>query len=145
MTDMQAAVGCAQMEKIDSFIEKRKKNFKKMFDLFKNLEDYIHLPEWHSLADPSWFGFPITLRNDNPDERTKLLRYYEKKKIGNRLLFGGNITKQPYMKNITYRSHGNLPNTNKVMNSTYWLGVHPRIEDNHIDYMFEHTKLFFKR
>ena len=144
MTDMQAAVGCAQMEKIDTFIEIRKKNFKKMLDLFKNLEDYIYLPEWHNLAQPSWFGFPITLRNDNPKERTKLLKYYEEKKIGNRLLFGGNITKQPYMKNIIYRSHGNLSNTDKVMNSTYWLGIHPRIEDNHINYMFECTKLFFK-
>ena len=145
MTDMQAAVGCAQMEKINLFIEKRKINFQKMFDLFKNLNEYIYLPEWHNLAEPSWFGFPITLRNNNPDERTKLLRYYEEKKIGNRLLFGGNITKQPYMKNVIYKEHGDLANTNKVMNSTYWLGVHPRIEDDHINYMFENTKSFFKK
>jgi len=145
MTDMQAAVGSAQMEKLQSFIDKRKINFEKMYHLFKDLEGYIYLPKWHSLAEPSWFGFPVTLREDNPDVRTKLLKHYEEKKIGNRLLFGGNITKQPYMKNLIYKEHGNLVNTNKVMNSTYWLGVHPRIEDDHINYMFENTKSFFKR
>ena len=145
MTDMQAAVGSAQMEKIQSFIDKRKINFEKMYLLFKDLEDYIYLPKWHSLAEPSWFGFPITLRDDNPEVRTKLLKYYEEKKIGNRLLFGGNITKQPYMKNVNYKINGSLVNTNKIMNSTYWIGIHPRIEDDHINYMFENTKLFFKK
>ena len=145
MTDMQAAVGSAQMEKIQSFIDKRKINFEKMYLLFKDLEDYIYLPKWHSLAEPSWFGFPITLRDDNPEERTKLLKYYEEKKIVNRLLFGGNITKQPYMKNVNYKINGSLVNTNKIMNSTYWIGIHPRIEDDHINYMFENTKLFFKK
>ena len=145
MTDMQAAVGSAQMDKIQSFIDKRKINFEKMYLLFKDLEDYIYLPKWHSLAEPSWFGFPITLRDDNPEVRTKLLKYYEEKKIGNRLLFGGNITKQPYMKNVNYKINGSLVNTNKIMNSTYWIGIHPRIEDDHINYMFENTKLFFKK
>ena len=116
-----------------------------MYLLFKDLEDYIYLPKWHSLAEPSWFGFPITLRDDNPEVRTKLLKYYEEKKIGNRLLFGGNITKQPYMQNVNYKINGSLVNTNKIMNSTYWIGIHPRIEDDHINYMFENTKLFFKK
>jgi len=145
LTDMQAAVGSAQIDKIDNFINKRKKNFKKMYELFKNLEDYIYLPEWHKLAEPSWFGFPITLKNNDTNYRTKLLKYYEEKKIGNRLLFGGNIIKQPYMKNREYKIIGDLKNTNKIMNSTFWLGVHPRIDDEHISYMFECTKKFFKK
>ena len=145
LTDMQAAVGSAQIDKIDIFINKRKKNFIKMYELFKNLEDYIYLPEWHKLAEPSWFGFPITLRSNDANYRTKLLKYYEEKKIGNRLLFGGNIIKQPYMKNKEYKIIGDLKNTNKIMNSTFWLGVHPRINDEHISYMYECTKKFFKK
>ncbi len=145
LTDMQAAVGSAQIDKIDIFINKRKKNFKKMYELFKNLEDYIYLPECHKLAEPSWFGFPITLKSNDTNFRTKLLKYYEEKKIGNRLLFGGNIIKQPYMKNREYKIIGDLKNTNKIMNSTFWLGVHPRINDEHISYMFECTKKFFKK
>ena len=98
MTDMQAAIGVSQLDKIDNFIDKRKINFNRLKSAFSDLNDYLILPEYEEKAEPSWFGFPLTVRDDSPEIRKNLMKHYEQNKIGTRLLFGGNIIKQPYMK-----------------------------------------------
>ena len=144
MTDMQAAIGVSQLDKIDNFIDKRKINFNRLKSAFSDLNDYLILPEYEEKAEPSWFGFPLTVRDDSPEIRKNLMKHYEQNKIGTRLLFGGNIIKQPYMKNRSYRIVGDLKNSDKIMNSTYWIGLHPQINEEHIEYMFDITKKFFK-
>ena len=144
MTDMQAAIGVSQLDKIDNFINKRKINFNSLKSAFSDLNDYLILPEYEEKAEPSWFGFPLTVRDDSPEIRKNLMKLYEQNKIGTRLLFGGNIIKQPYMKNRSYRIVGDLKNSDKIMNSTYWIGLHPQINEEHIEYMFDITKKFFK-
>ena len=123
---------------------KRKINFNRLKSAFSDLNDYLILPEYEEKAEPSWFGFPLTLRDDSPEIRKNLMKHYEQNKIGTRLLFGGNIIKQPYMKNRSYRIVGDLKNSDKIMNSTYWIGLHPQINEEHIEYMFDITKKFFK-
>ena len=127
---MQAAIGVSQLDKIDNFIDKRKINFNRLKSAFSDLNDYLILPEYEEKAEPSWFGFPLTVRDDSPEIRKNLMKHYEQNKIGTRLLFGGNIIKQPYMKNRSYRIVGDLKNSDKIMNSTYWIGLHPQINEN---------------
>jgi CDP-6-deoxy-D-xylo-4-hexulose-3-dehydrase len=138
MTDMQAAIGVAQIERLDSFIRARRRNWQYLRDGFADLEDIFLLPTATEGSEPSWFGFCLTLRQDAPLNREHLLRFLnEKKKIGTRLLFGGNLLHQPYMKGRTYRAIGSLKNSDTVMERTFWIGVYPGLTTSHLDYVIE--------
>jgi len=134
-TDMQAAIGLSQLNKADQFIAKRRENHQILYSLFKPLEEYFILPEATIHSNPSWFGFLLTIRDDSILNRNHLVEYLESKKIGTRLLFGGNLTKQPAYKNTSYRIHTSLTNTDKVMNDSFWLGVWPGLEEWHFIYI----------
>ena len=142
---MQASVGLAQIKHLNKFVKRRKANFSKIYNNLKDLEEFIILPEATDKSDPSWFGFPISLRKNKHFTRKDLLAFLTKSKIDTRLLFAGNITKQPYMKNRKFRVPFKLPNTDFVMNNTFWLGTFPGINDSMIDYMSEHINQFFKK
>jgi len=127
ITDMQAACGLAQLQKAPEFIKSRKENFKYLFEQLKSCEKFIQLPMATEGSDPSWFGFPITLKKESPVSRIDLITYLDQNKIGTRLLFAGNIVRQPYMQNVKYRISGNLTNTDTVMNNTFWIGLQPAL------------------
>jgi CDP-6-deoxy-D-xylo-4-hexulose-3-dehydrase len=127
ITDMQAACGLAQLQKAPEFIKSRKENFKYLFEQLKSCEKIIQLPMATEGSDPSWFGFPITLKKESPVSRIDLITYLDQNKIGTRLLFAGNIVRQPYMQNVKYRISGNLTNTDTVMNNTFWIGLQPAL------------------
>ena len=144
ITDMQAACGLAQLEKLEKFIKIRKNNFNYLYKKFKKLEEYFILPESLKESDTSWFGFALTLRKNIFFGRNELVRFLDKNKIDTRLLFAGNITKQPLMKNTEFKIHNNLSNTNEVMNNTFWMGVYPALQKPHLDYMFDKVSEFIK-
>jgi CDP-6-deoxy-D-xylo-4-hexulose-3-dehydrase len=127
ITDMQAACGLAQLERAAEFIQARKDNFVFLKERLRDCEEFVHLPEATEHADPSWFGFPITLKDNSPVSRLDLLTYLDQNKIGTRLLFAGNLTRQPYMVGANYRISGDLSNTDNVMNNTFWIGVQPAL------------------
>jgi CDP-4-dehydro-6-deoxyglucose reductase, E1 len=137
ITDMQAALGLAQLKKLDGFVEKRKENFVALYDGLKKYEKYFILPEWSEKAEPSWFGFLLTVRGNAPFSRDDITQYLNQKKIGTRLLFAGNLTKQPYFvdRDIPYRVQGELTNTDTIMNTTFWIGVYPGITEAMREYM----------
>jgi len=134
-TDMQAAIGLSQLNKAEQFIAKRRENHQLLCSLFKPFEEYFILPEATIHSNPSWFGFLLTIRDGSTLNRNHLVEYLELKKIGTRLLFGGNLTKQPAYKNTSYRIHTTLTNTDKVMNDSFWLGVWPGLEERHFVYI----------
>lgn len=142
VTDMQAAIGFGQLNSIDSFVKKRIENHNYLSSLFKELEEFFILPQATPKSDPSWFGFLLTIRPEIKIERHNLLRFLEEKKIGTRLLFAGNITKQPAYKNLNYRVVGNLENTDLIMNNSFWLGVWPGLNKDNLKYMFNSIKEF---
>ena len=142
ITDMQAACGLAQLNRIQKFIKSRKNNFKYIYEGLKSHKDRLILPEATENSDPSWFGFPITLRNNISTTRTELLRNLDKKKIGFRLLFSGNVTKQPYMMEKKFRVVGNLNNTSTIMNNTFWIGLYPGLTHAELDFVTEQIKKF---
>jgi len=127
ITDMQAACGLAQLEKASQFIQARKDNFAFLKERLKDCEEFVNLPEATENSDPSWFGFPITLKENCPVTRLDLLTYLDQNKVGTRLLFAGNLTRQPYMMGANYRISGDLTNTDNVMNNTFWIGVQPAL------------------
>jgi len=127
ITDMQAACGLAQLEKAPQFIQARKDNYAFLKERLKDCEEFISLPEPTEHSDPSWFGFPITLKENCPVTRLDLLTYLDQNKVGTRLLFAGNLTRQPYMIGANYRISGDLTNTDNVMNNTFWIGVQPAL------------------
>jgi CDP-6-deoxy-D-xylo-4-hexulose-3-dehydrase len=129
ITDMQAACGLAQLDKAPAFIAQRKANFAFLKERLKNCEEFLILPEATSNSDPSWFGFPITLRENAPVSRVDLLNYLDQNKVGSRLLFAGNLSRQPYMVDRNYRVSGELTNTDIVMNNTFWIGVQPALTE----------------
>ena len=137
MTDMQAAVGLAQTEHLDKFTRIRKSNYRYLRKALGGLKDMIVLPEATRHSDPSWFGFPITLREDAPFTRDELVIHLNASKIGTRLLFGGNLVRQPYMKGRDFRVSGSLANADIVVDRTFWIGVYPELGAAHIDYMLE--------
>ena len=142
ITDMQAACGLAQISRVKTFIKSRKSNFKYIYDRLKPLEEFLILPEATKNSDPSWFGFPITLRENLSITRNQLLRYLDDKKIGFRLLFSGNVTKQPYMIEKKFRTVGNLKNTSTIMNNTFWIGVYPALVREELDFVVNQIKKF---
>lgn len=143
ITDMQAACALAQLDRLDEFIEARKANFSYLRDLLQSCADFLHLPEATPKSDPSWFGFPVVLKDSAGVSRVDLLNYLDQNKIATRLLFAGNLTRQPYMMGQTYRVSGELSNTDVVMNQTFWLGVFPGLTRAHLDYMVEKIEAFF--
>jgi CDP-6-deoxy-D-xylo-4-hexulose-3-dehydrase len=124
---MQAACGLAQLQKAPRFIQARKDNFAFLKERLAACEEFVHLPQATEYADPSWFGFPITLKENCPVSRLDLLTYLDQNKVGTRLLFAGNLTRQPYMLGAEYRISGDLTNTDNVMNNTFWIGVQPSL------------------
>jgi CDP-6-deoxy-D-xylo-4-hexulose-3-dehydrase len=135
ISDMQAACALAQLKKAPIFIQKRKDNFKFLKERLKSCEDYLHLPEPTENSDPSWFGFPITIKEASPVSRLDLTTYLDQKKIGTRLLFAGNLTRQPSMVGVNYRVSGTLENTDNVMNHTFWIGVQPSLSEESLEYV----------
>ena len=144
VTDMQAAIGCAQLEKLPGFIEARKKNFKFLYKILKKYEDYFMLPQAEEHSDPSWFGFPILVKDTAPFNRADVVNYLEDKRIATRMLFGGNLLKQPAYKNIKYRLAGDLKNTDLVMNNLFWTGLYPGISKERREFMAKTFNGFFK-
>lgn len=145
ITDMQAAVGFAQLDRLQTFITARKRNFKRLYDGLKELEELLILPEATKGADPSWFGFLITVREQAPFTRNQLMDALHRHGIATRNLFAGNLTRQPYMTGRNYRVVGNLENTDRVMNQTFWIGVYPALREPHLDYMVEVITEFVRR
>ena len=142
ITDVQAACGVAQLEQIEVFVQKRKDNFKYLTEKLQSLTEYLTLPKATENSSSSWFGYPITIK-DNMINRTELLKYLDEHKIGTRLLFAGNLTKQPYFKDHEYRVIGRLENTDRIMNQTFWIGIYPGISTEMMDYAAEILKQFF--
>ena len=134
ITDMQAACGLAQLEKAPEFIQARKDNFAFLKARLKDCEEFVHLPQATEHSDPSWFGFPITLKDNCPVTRLDLLTYLDQNKVGTRLLFAGNLTRQPYMSGAHYRISGDLTNTDNVMNNTFWIGVQPALSQEMLEF-----------
>ena len=144
VTDMQAAIGLSQLSKVDQFVSKRRENHKKLYEMMKPLEEYFILPEKTQNSDPSWFGFMLTVRDSKRINRNDLVRYLEKNKIGTRLFFGGNMTKQPAYLNIEKKVIGSLINSEKVMNDSFWIGVWPGLHNEHLKFIAETIKIFLK-
>lgn len=134
ITDMQAACGLAQLEKAPQFVQKRKANFAYLRKRLAQCEEFLVLPEATPNSEPSWFGFPLTLREGSPVKRVDLLRHLEQKKIGTRLLFAGNLTRQPYMIGRNFRVSGDLVRTDVVMNRTFWIGVQPALTEEMLEF-----------
>jgi len=145
ITDMQAACGLAQLDRLDSFIKKRKDNFNYLFKNLKDLKDFFILPEPEANSEPSWFGFPLSLRINSKYNRGDIIQYLNSNKIGTRLLFSGNLIKQPYMKDVNFRVYGQLKNTDFVMNNTFWVGLYPGLSLKHLEYIIDKLKDYFKK
>jgi CDP-4-dehydro-6-deoxyglucose reductase, E1 len=134
VSDMQAAIGCSQLKKLPGFIEKRRANFEYLMTKLQGLDDVLELPRSAPDSKPSWFGFAITLKPNAKVTRNELVKKLESEKIGTRLLFGGNLLKQPAYREIKKRVIGDLKNTDRIMNDTFWVGVWPGLETEHLDY-----------
>lgn len=143
VTDMQAAIGVAQLKKLPFFVEARKLNFKKLYDGLKKYEEYLILPKATPKSDPSWFGFPFNIRENGKFTRKQLAEFLESKKILTRQLFAGNMLRQPAFQNVNYRISGELINTDYIMHNTIFIGVYPGIDDERIEYILTVFEQFF--
>lgn len=142
ITDMQAACALAQMDRVDEFIAKRRANFAYLRRRLQSCAEYLYLPEATPNSEPSWFGFPLVLKESCGVKRTDLIDFLEQNKIGTRLLFAGNLTKQPYMAGRNFRVSGELCNTDIVMNQTFWLGTFPGLDEPRLDYIADKLEEF---
>lgn len=143
ITDMQAACGLAQLVKLEGFIEKRRSNYTYLFNRLQSLTEFLQLPKPTPNSNPSWFGFPITLKDGCGVKRVDVTKFLDNHKIGSRLLFAGNLLKQPYFKDVEYRVVGELTHTDKTMNDTFWIGVQPALTDEHLEFVCEKLEEFF--
>lgn len=143
ITDMQAACGLAQLKRLPEFIEKRNANFEYLKKRLATVTDFIELTEVTENSTPSWFGFPVTLKETAGVSRVDFTKYLDQNKIGSRLLFAGNLTCQPYFEGVEYRTVGELTNTDITMNQTLWLGIYPALGKEHLDYIAEKFEEFF--
>jgi CDP-6-deoxy-D-xylo-4-hexulose-3-dehydrase len=143
ISDMQAACALAQMDRLEEFIAARKHNFAYLRSALQSCEEFLLLPEATPGSDPSWFGFPITLKPAANVNRVDLLQYFDQSKIGTRLLFAGNLARQPYMKGRNFRIAGELTNTDIVMNDTFWIGVYPGLSKEMLDFVIRKLEDFF--
>ena len=144
MTDMQAAVGLSQLERLPSFIETRKRNFRYLYERLKPYEDVLLLPESNPDADPSWFGFPLGVRENAPFTRNDLTQALENRRIGTRLLFGGNLTRQPAYQDVKFRVVGDLKNTDYAMRNVFWIGVYPGLSEPMLDHVVDAFSVFIR-
>jgi CDP-6-deoxy-D-xylo-4-hexulose-3-dehydrase len=143
ITDMQAACALAQMDRLPEFIAARKRNFAFLKERLKSCEEFLILPDATGGSEPSWFGFPVTLRESAGIARVELLKYLDQYKIGTRLLFAGNLMRQPYFEGRQYRVSGELTNTDNIMNNTFWIGVYPGLTEPMLDYTAGQIESFF--
>ncbi len=143
ITDMQAACGLAQLNKLQNFVQARKDNYNYFLGQLSTLSEQLKFMQKTDDSDPCWFGFPITLTKNANVERLHLLEFLEQSRVGTRLLFAGNLTRQPYFENVRYRVPASLDNTDYVMNNTFWIGVYPGIDTVKMDYMCRKLKEFF--
>lgn len=143
ITDMQAACGLAQLDKLDFFIQRRRENYTYLRNRLESLTDFLELPQPTLNSNPSWFGFPLTLKPEAGVSRVELTRFLDDNKIGSRLLFAGNLLKQPYFKEVEFRVVGDLTNTEITMNYTFWLGVQPALTNEHLDFVADKLEEFF--
>lgn len=142
LSDMQAAVGCAQLDKLDGFVQKRRENFDFLKKRLEHLQDFLILPEATAESEPSWFGFLISVKKNAPFSRNQLVEYLEKQQIGTRLLFGGNLIRQPAYLGLNYRTIGELKNTDFVMQNTFWIGVYPGLTEEMLSYVTDKINNF---
>jgi len=145
VTDMQAAVGVEQLKKVPQFTEARKNNFNRLLSGLQDLNEYFILPRATVNADPSWFGFILTLRDDVHFTKNEIVSHLEAKKIQTRMLFAGNLTRQPAFQEVKYRIHGNLTNTDKILKDTFLVGVYPGLTNEMIDYVIETIRSFVRK
>ena len=143
ITDIQAACAVAQMDKLPGFVQTRRNNFAYLREALSDLQEFLILPEATPKASPSWFGLPLTLRPEAGINRPDLLRYLDGHRIGTRLLFAGNMTRQPYFAGRHFRIAGQLDNTDRVMNDTFWLGVYPGLDTPQLDFVAKRLGEFF--
>jgi len=143
ISDMQAAVGLAQLERLPGFVEARRSNFAYLRERLQGLEEFLVLPEATAGSEPSWFGFPMTLRESASANRAHVQEYCDQYKIGTRLLFAGNLVRQPYMAGRAHRISGELANTDRVMNDTFWIGVHPALTREMLEFTASKIEAFF--
>jgi CDP-6-deoxy-D-xylo-4-hexulose-3-dehydrase len=143
ITDMQAACGVAQLDRIDDFIVARKANFAYLKERLASCAEFLVLPDATPNSDPSWFGFPLTLKPEANTSRVDLLTYLDQHKIGARLLFAGNLVRQPYMQGRNFRISGELTNSDRVMNDTFWIGVFPGLTREMLDFTVDKLEAYF--
>jgi CDP-4-dehydro-6-deoxyglucose reductase, E1 len=144
MTDMQAAVGLIQLTRLDEFHNIRQRNFDYLTEILSDFEDFLVLPEATENSKPSWFGFPLTLRQDAPFDRNELINYLEENRIATRLLFAGNLIRQPYMMGQDYRVVGDLVQSDMVTGKTFWIGLYPKLNTGHLDYVYDTMSAFVR-
>jgi CDP-6-deoxy-D-xylo-4-hexulose-3-dehydrase len=137
VSDMQAAVGLSQLDRAPEFIAARRHNFQILTEGLRDLQEFLILPEATANSDPSWFGFPIAVRPDGPRTREQIVRYLEEHKVATRLLFGGNLLRQPAYRDVNCRVIGDLPQADFIMNNVFWIGVFPGLDKPRLDYMIE--------
>ena len=140
---MQAAIGVAQLKKLDYIVEARKNNFKKLWKGLEKFQEYLLLPVATENSDPSWFGFPITVKENNKFTKNEIVEYLENANILTRQLFAGNMTKQPAYLNVECRIIGDLAKTDYIMNNTFFIGVYPKIGDVEMEYIIKTFEEFF--
>ena len=143
LTDIQAAIGLEQMKKLPDFIEARKKHFAKLYAGLEPFEEFMLLPTWHDEADPAWFAFPLTIKPDVPFTRRELVTFLEEKNVETRLLLAGNLVRQPGYRDIKHRTIGDLPNADRVLRSSFFIGVYPGLDADRISYVLDTFSEFF--